>query len=208
MLREPLAVSVLIAVNLIAFAYELSLSSGVRESVVGGGALVPYNVTHGVQLPPPAPPGFATIVTAQFLHASLPHVAFNMLFLAAFGPAVEALVGHTRFACFYLACGALGNVAQLSASAGSHVPSLGASGAVAGVLGAYVVRFPTRPVVHVPAVLLIGLWAASQFVHGFAALSPNALPEAGGGIAYVAHMGGFLAGVLTIGLFEARSAAR
>lgn len=127
-----------------------------------------------------------------------------MLFLAAAGPAVEARIGHARFAAFYVLCGVLGNLAQISADPASHVPSLGASGAVAGVLGAYALRFPTRPVLHVPAVAFIGLWAASQFVHGFAALAPNALSERGGGIAYVAHMGGFLAGVFSIGRFETR----
>jgi membrane associated rhomboid family serine protease len=144
----------------------------------------------------------ATLVTAQFLHASVPHVAINMLFLAAFGPAIERSVGTLRFLAFYLACGVLGNLAQISTDPASHVPEIGASGAIAGVLGAYIVRFPSEPLfLRVPAFVVIGLWAAGQFVHGFGPVSANVLSERGGGTAYFAHIGGFLAGVLSIALY-------
>jgi membrane associated rhomboid family serine protease len=173
----------------------------VRDAFVDAAAVIPYDLTHGVQIPG-ALPTVATLVTAQFLHASVPHVAINMLFLAAFGPAVERLAGTLRFLAFYLACGVLGNLAQVSVDPASHVPEIGASGAIAGVLGAYVVRFPSEPLfLRVPAFVVIGLWAAAQFVHGFGTVSANVLSERGGGTAYFAHIGGFLAGVLSIALF-------
>jgi membrane associated rhomboid family serine protease len=165
---------------------------------------VPYDLVNGIALPA-GPPAAATLVTSQFLHASVTHVAFNMIFLACFGPAVEAALGGSRFVGFYLACGVLGGLAQVSFDPGSHVPAIGASGAIAGVLGAYVVRYPTVPVFRIPAFVVILLWAGVQVVHGFGALATNVLSERGGGTAYFAHIGGFLAGVFGIGLFGARA---
>ncbi len=189
-------------VNVATFAYEASLGeTTARDAFVAAAALIPYDLTHGVQIPG-AVPTVATLVTAQFLHASVPHVAINMLFLAAFGPAVERIAGPSRFLAFYLACGVLGNLAQVSVDPASHVPEIGASGAIAGVLGAYMLRFPSEPLfLRVPAFVVIGLWAAGQFVHGFGTVSANVLSERGGGTAYFAHIGGFLAGVLSIALF-------
>jgi membrane associated rhomboid family serine protease len=188
--------------NVAAFAYESSLSdAGVRDAFVDVAAVIPYDLTHGVQIPG-AVTTVATLVTAQFLHASVPHVAINMLFLAAFGPAIERSLGTLRFLAFYLACGVLGNLAQVSVDPASHVPEIGASGAIAGVLGAYIVRFPSEPLfLRVPAFVVIGLWAGGQFVHGFGTVSANVLSERGGGTAYFAHIGGFIAGVLSVALF-------
>ncbi|GAC1307452.1 MAG: hypothetical protein NVSMB21_11480 [Vulcanimicrobiaceae bacterium] len=174
---------------------------------------MPFDVTHGVQIAGDAPPTLATLVTSQFLHGSVLHICFNMLFLLVFGPEIEYLVGHSRFVAFYLACGLLGGLADISVMPGSHVPGIGASGAIAGVLGAYIVRFPTRGIetivplgclplfFRLPAFLVIGLWAIAQFVHGFGSLSDRVLSERGGGTAYFAHIGGFLAGIFTIGVF-------
>jgi membrane associated rhomboid family serine protease len=149
-----------------------------------------------------------TLVTAQFLHASVPHVAINMLFLAAFGPEIEYLTGSLRFVALYLCCGVLGGLAQVSVDPSSHVPEIGASGAIAGVLGAYVLRHPTLPLAFgVPAFVVILLWAAVQFVHGFGTISTGVLSERGGGTAYFAHIGGFLAGIFTIGLWQVRAAS-
>lgn len=196
----PLAVGALVVVNSAAFAYDSSPGAS-----ASAWALVPFDLTHGVQLPSPAPPTFATLVTFQFLHASLVHVLSNMLVLATFGPDVEALLGHVRFIALYLVCGVLGGLAQVSASPASHVPSIGASAAIAGVLGAYVLHFPTRELVwQIPALLVIGLWVGAQFVHGFGPGSQRALAEQGGGVAYFAHIGGFLAGVLLGGFFVPR----
>jgi membrane associated rhomboid family serine protease len=151
----------------------------------------------------------------MFLHASIWHIAFNMLFLFVFGPQIEALCGHARFALLYLSCGIAGGILQVATAPGSHVPELGASGAIAGILGAYIVAYPTArintivPIVFIPlflrlpAILVIGLWAATQFVNGFGALSAN-VADAGGGTAYFAHIGGFAFGAITIGLFRRR----
>ncbi len=159
-------------------------------------------MTHGVQLAD-APPTLATLLTAQFLHASVPHVVANMLFLAVFGPAIERLLGPARFVALYLLCGVLGNVAQISFDPGSHVPEIGASGAIAGILGAYVLRFPAAHVfLRIPAFVVIGLWAVFQFEHGFGALATNVLSERGGTTAYFAHIGGFLTGVFSIGFIR------
>jgi membrane associated rhomboid family serine protease len=210
----PVAVCAIVLLNVAVFVHEVRLpSEATRDAFIDGFALIPYDLTHGVQLGPPAPPTVLTLVTSQFLHGSVLHVFFNMLFLGVFGPEIERLAGHLRFVAFYLLCGVLGNVAQLSAAPGSHVPGIGASGAIAGVLGAYVVRFPTNSIdtivpigcfplfLRLPAILIIGVWAVVQFVHGFAPVSARVLSEQGGGIAYFAHIGGFLAGVLLIGLF-------
>jgi membrane associated rhomboid family serine protease len=131
-----------------------------------------------------------------------------MLFLVAFGPRIEALFGHLRFLGFYLACGVLGGIAQVSAMPGSHVPSIGASGAIAGVLGAFIVRYPTERILRLPAVLVIGVWAVVQFVHGFAPVTSEALSERGGSIAYFAHIGGFLAGIFAASLFSKSRGSR
>ena len=196
----------MIATDAAVFAYETSLAqSGSRSAFIDAWSLVPFDLTHGVQLAPPAPPLIATLVTFQFLHGSIVHILSNMLVLATFGPEVEALLGHLRFLAFYLLCGVLGGLAQVSVMPGSHVPSLGASAAIAGVLGAYVLHFPTRELIwQIPAILVIGLWVVAQFVHGFGPGSERALAEEGHGIAYFAHIGGFLAGVLLSGLFIAR----
>lgn len=204
----PLAVYTIVALNVAVFLHETAIGgAGAREAFISAYALIPFDVTSGVQLAPPAPPTLATLVTSQFLHGSVLHIFFNMLFLAVFGPAIEYLTGHVRFVLFYLACGVLGSLAQLWATPGSHVPAIGASGAIAGVLGAYIVRFPLFPLfLRLPAILVIGLWAAVQFVHGFSSVSGRVLSEQGGGVAYFAHIGGFLGGVFLIALFGVRSA--
>jgi membrane associated rhomboid family serine protease len=217
----PVAVYAIVLLNVIAFVHEVQLpTEAARSTFIDDWALIPFDLTRGVQLPPPAPPTLLTLVTSQFLHGSVLHIFFNMLFFVVFGPQIEYLTGHLRFVAFYLLCGVAGNLAQLSVGPGSHVPGIGASGAIAGVLGAYIVRFPTNTVdtivpigcfplfLRLPAVLVIGLWAVTQFVHGFGPVSSRVLSEQGGGIAYFAHIGGFLAGVLLIGLFASNGRPR
>jgi membrane associated rhomboid family serine protease len=141
----------------------------------------------------------------MFLHGSILHIALNMLFLFAFGPQIEYLCGHVRFALLYLLCAIAGGIAQIAIGPGSHIPSIGASGAIAGILGAYLIKFPmARTFLHLPAVLVIGVWALAQFLHGFGSLSDKVASEQGG-TAYFAHIGGFCAGVLLIGLFSVRA---
>jgi membrane associated rhomboid family serine protease len=217
----PIAVYAIVALNVAVFIHEASFAAApARDAFINAYALIPFDVTHGVQLGAPAPPTLLTLVSSQFLHGSILHIFFNMLFLLVFGPEIEYLTGHVRFVAFYLACGILGGIADISVMSGSHVPGIGASGAIAGVLGAYIVRFPTRSIetivplgclplfFRVPAFLVIGLWALTQFVHGFGSLSDRVLSEQGGGTAYFAHIGGFLAGIFAISLFAIVRRAR
>jgi len=209
----PTAVYAIVAVNVAVFVHEIEMAnSAAREAFINAYALIPFDLTHGVQIVGAAAPTVATLVTSEFLHGSVLHIAFNMLFLAVFGPDVEYVTGHLPFVAFYLACGVLGGLAQVSAGPGSHVASIGASGAIAGVLGAYIVRFPTSNVatlipigcfplfLRLPAIVVIGLWALVQFMHGFGSMSSRVLSEQGGGIAYFAHIGGFLSGIFLIEL--------
>jgi membrane associated rhomboid family serine protease len=208
----PLVVWLLIAANLWAFYQELSAPD--TDRFINAFALIPYDVTHLVTLAPPSPPfPPLTLLTSMFLHGGWLHIGFNLLFLFVFGPAVEDACGHVRFLAYYLLCGIAGGIAQIVAGPGSHVPALGASGAIAGVLGGYLVSFPFAsirtivPIVifplflRLPAILVIGLWAATQFLNGFATVSDRAA-ESTGGTAYFAHIGGFCAGVLLIGLMS------
>jgi membrane associated rhomboid family serine protease len=210
----PYVVYLLIALNVYVFVQEVRAAD--IDGFIGLFATIPYDITHSIVLPAPSPPLPAlTILTAMFLHASVLHIAFNMLFLFVFGPVIEFACGHARFAALYLLCGIAGGIAQIAIAPGSHVPELGASGAIAGVLGAYIVSYPAARIntivpigcfplfLRLPAVLVIGVWAAIQFVNGFGSLSAR-LATASEGTAYFAHIGGFSLGVLAIGLFRRR----
>jgi membrane associated rhomboid family serine protease len=210
----PFVVYLLIALNVLVFVQELQAPD--IDRFIDLFATIPYDITHGVVLaaPSPAIPAL-TIVTAMFLHASVLHIAFNMLFLFVFGPEIEYVCGHLRFAVLYLLCGIAGGIAQIAIGPGSHVPELGASGAIAGILGAYIVTNPTARIntivpigcfplfLRLPAALVIGIWAAIQFTNGFGSLSARLATETDG-TAYFAHIGGFSLGVLAIGLFRRR----
>jgi membrane associated rhomboid family serine protease len=197
----PVVVWLLIGINVWVFVAEWTAAD--PSAFIAQFAAVPYNITHGIVLASPSPPSpLLTIVTAMFVHAGIAHIGFNMLFLLAFGPTIEALCGHGRFAAFYLLCGIAGEIAQISTGPGSHLPAIGASGAIAGVLGAYIVSYPTATVfLRLPAVLVIGVWAAAQFLSGFGELSTQAASETAG-VAYFSHIGGFCCGVLAIGRFR------
>jgi len=210
----PVVVYVLIALNVYVFVQEMRAPD--IDRFINLFAMIPYDITRGIALPAPSPPVPAlTILTAMFMHASFLHIAFNMLFLFVFGPVIEYVCGHLRFAALYLLCGIAGGIAQIAIGPGSHVPELGASGAIAGILGAYIVTYPTARIntivpigcfplfLRLPAVLVIGVWAAIQFVNGFGSLSVRLASETGG-TAYFAHIGGFSLGVLAIGLFRRR----
>ncbi len=216
----PAGVYALIAVNLYVYL-ALELPAAHPDAFINAFAAIPYDITHGVVIEPPSPPWpWLTLITAQFLHGGTLHLAANMLFLFVFGPAIEYLCGTLRFLGFYLLCGTIAMLAQISVMPGSHVPSIGASGAIAGVLGAYLRELPqagVRTVVPIgcfplllrlPAALVIGLWILTQLVHGYGAITDRVLSERGGGIAYFAHIGGFAAGALLIRAFKRRSAPR
>jgi membrane associated rhomboid family serine protease len=211
----PFVTYALIVTNVVVFFFELT--AGNVDGFINSYAAIPYHLTHGVQLPAPSPhPTALTLLSSQFLHGGYLHLGFNMLFLYIFGPEIEYTCGHFGFLAFYLICGSIAGVTQTLVDPGSHVPQIGASGAIAGILGAYIVTYPTNSIatlvpigfipllMRLPAVVVIGVWAAVQFVHGFGAVSTNVLSEQGGGIAYFAHIGGFLAGALGIALFRVR----
>jgi membrane associated rhomboid family serine protease len=162
-------------------------------------------IIGGVQYVIPEAPGpnpiYLTLLTSMFMHASWLHLGGNMLFLFIFGDNVEHYVGSVLYLAFYLVAGIIASFAQILVDPNSIVPNLGASGAIAAVLGAYIVLFPRNRVVvfllrflvPVPAIVAIGLWAVLQFVSGFGSLVS---PAENGGVAYLAHVGGFASGVV------------
>ena len=157
----------------------------------------------------PAAFKWSSVATAMFVHAGFGHLFSNMLFLWIFGDNVEDRLGHGRYLVFYGLCGLAAAALQLLFEAGSRVPMVGASGAVAGVLGAYLVLFPQSRVltlvfvvfIEVPAVLLLGLWFATQLLSGLGTLAA-VRPEDMGGVAFWAHAGGFAAGAILVLIFR------
>ena len=193
-MTAPVVVYALIALNVAFFFAELS---GGDRFIVRW-AFVPRRF-----LADPAG-GFVTVFTSMFMHGGWMHLGGNMLYLWIFGDNVEDRFGHMKFLVFYLLCGIAATFAQMAFNSGSNVPNLGASGAIAGVLGGYILLFPGarvrvlmgRSVVPMPALVVIGLWIVLQFVSGIGSIAPTADT---GGIAYMAHIGGFAAGfVLTL----------
>jgi len=192
----------LIVANAVVFSYEVTALA--PDRLVSAFALIPYDLVQHIPLAAPSPPSpYLTLLTSQFMHASYLHLVSNMLVLFLFGPEIEHLCGHVRYLALYLLCGVAGGIAQISIDPASHVPVIGASGAIAGILGSYLL-VSAKSRFKLPAVLIIGFWAASQILHGFGAITPHALSEQGGGIAYFTHIGGFLAGVILIGIFRNR----
>jgi membrane associated rhomboid family serine protease len=199
--RTPVVTIAFIAANVLVFLWQLGWTP--REEVAYSLTLgfVPALFFGSKSLPPEAVllPSWATIFTSMFLHGGLMHIAGNMLFLWIFGNNVEDAVGRVRYVFFYLACGIAAALAQAFVDPASSVPMVGASGAIGGVLGAYIVLHPRANVrvfvwiiffirlINVPAALLLGVWFGMQI---FGVLTPGE-----GGIAFAAHVGGFLAGV-------------
>jgi membrane associated rhomboid family serine protease len=193
----PLVTYALIALNVLIFFIQLSGGNAFIEKW----AFVPSRFLAN-------PIGdFPTILTSMFMHAGWVHLGGNMLYLWIFGDNVEDRFGHVKFSIFYLLCGAAATFAQLAFSTGSNIPNLGASGAIAGVLGAYILLFPQRKVkvlmgrsvVPMPALVVIGLWIVLQFFSGIGSIADTADT---GGVAYMAHIGGFIAGFVLTFLFR------
>ena len=185
----PLVTYALIVVNVLFFFVELSGG----DAFIGKWAFVPTRFLSN-------PFGdFLTLFTSMFMHAGWLHLGSNMLYLWIFGDNVEDRFGHIRFLIFYLFCGLAATFAQLAVSTESDVPNLGASGAIAGVLGAYILLFPQgkvrvmqgQQVIQVPALIVIGIWIVLQFFVYFGSIASTAQT---GGVAYMAHIGGFIAG--------------
>jgi membrane associated rhomboid family serine protease len=194
----PLVTYGLIALNVLFFFVELN---------GGEGFIQQWSVVPRRLMANPTS-DFPTIFTSMFMHAGWVHLLGNMLYLWIFGDNVEDSFGHAKFLIFYLLCGVAATFAQVFVSAGSSVPNLGASGAIAGVLGAYIVMFPKgqvrvmmgRGIIPMPALVVIGFWIVLQLVSGIGSISDSAQT---GGVAYMAHIGGFIAGLVLTFLFRA-----
>ncbi|MGZ6163892.1 MAG: rhomboid family intramembrane serine protease [Myxococcaceae bacterium] len=203
---RPVVVMLLVAANVVVFLWQLSLrSSGQLDAAISALGFVPLRFFAWQQMGGAAlePQRFVPLLTANFLHGGWLHIISNMWFLIVFGDNVEDRLGHFRFLVFYLLCGACSMLVQGWVLPGSRVPAIGASGAIAGVLGAYLVLYPGARVltlvffffqVELPAVVFLGVWFLTQLTNGAASLSPAA-GEAAGGVAWWAHIGGFVVGM-------------
>jgi membrane associated rhomboid family serine protease len=202
--RLPWMTILLIAVNVAAFAYEWMLTQPGLDAFLRTWAYVPARYLAD----PFAPGQIATLFAAMFLHAGPVHILGNMLYLWIFGNNVEDRLGPWLYVAFYLTCGLAATAAQTLVGPDVTIPTLGASGAVAGVLGAYALLYPRAGVVtiipiffffeiaRVPALFVIGFWFVLQLANGLASFGPETLQS--GGVAWFAHIGGFVAGLLLI----------
>ena len=189
----PVVTYALIAINVLFFLVELSAGDPFVER---------WSVVPRQLLAHPAAE-FITVFTAMFMHAGWLHRGGNMLYLWIFGDNVEDRLGHAKYLLFYLLCGIVATYAQVLVGPNSNVPNLGASGAIAGVLGAYLIMFPGgrvqvamgRGIIPMPAIVVIGFWALLQLFSSFGAVENTS------GVAYMAHVGGFVAGLVLAMLF-------
>ena len=195
--RMPVVTGFIIAVNVVVFLLELTRG----DAFVMQWSAIPAQITSGHH--------WITILTAMFMHGSWSHIIGNMIFLWAFAPEIEDAMGTVRYLIFYLAGGLIAMLAQVAADPHSTVPNLGASGAIAAVMGAFIVTYPRDQiksvlfifvffkVTYIPAALLIGFWFLSQLVHAGAVAQTQT-----GGVAYLAHVGGFIFGAVFGRWFE------
>jgi membrane associated rhomboid family serine protease len=237
----PIVTWSFIAINALVFIFfqgALGTRSGMEFTY--GYSAVPYEITHGVDLVGPAPlaggssverrsaapngegsvpqfpgpsPIWLTLVSAMFMHGGWAHILGNMLYLWVFGDNIEDAFGHTKYIIFYLISGLAASFAQIAIDTDSVIPTLGASGAIAGVLGSYVVMFPHNRIrallplgflwttVELPAMVVLGLWIVLQLISQYT----SSLSTGSGGVAYMAHIGGFAAGVVLTFFFRRSS---
>ncbi len=205
----PYVTFLIIGLNIGVFIIE-ALSPENSEQIVHSYGAIPYAITHFRSLQPIPP--VLTIFTSMFMHGGILHIAGNMLYFWIFGNNIEDVLGHLRFIVFYLFCGIVAAYSYALTAPSSTVPMIGASGAISGILGAYLLLFPRArvhtlvffgifiQVVQVPALIVIGFWAIIQLVSG---LFTEGM-QSQGGIAWFAHVGGFLTGLLTIKLWLPR----
>jgi len=224
----PIVNYTIIALNIFVFIIELIQG----DSFILRYSAVPYMITHGGAVPRPVQidhqvirdlpgpsPIYLTLFTSMFMHAGWLHIGSNMLYLWIFGDNVEDDFGHFKYLIFYLLCGLAAAFAQIAVAPDSPIPSLGASGAIAGVLGAYLVMFPrnrVRTIVFLgffftitmlPALIVIGLWIVMQLLYQFESISQTAA-QSTGGVAYMAHIGGFFAGLILTFFFRSKREPR
>ena len=199
----------LIVANALAFFLELSRPAASLETFIQAWGVVPREYSTGADLVPHIPlPFWATLFTSMFLHGGWAHLGGNMLFLWIFGDNLEKVMGHVRFLVFYLVCGVAAGLAHIAFNAHSNVPTVGASGAISGILGGYMLLFPRNRVrvlaqggvTSVPAFVMLGLWILVQLVSGFGSIADTG---ESGGVAFMAHVGGFVAGLVLVKLFTA-----
>jgi membrane associated rhomboid family serine protease len=212
----PWVMLVILVANIVAFVFELSLSDRSLDQFFLSAGVVPVEFTQGRDIPPPPPFGipWITLITSMFLHGGFLHIASNMLYLFIFGDNVEDRFGHFRFLLFYFVCGIVAGLTHILVNGGSEIPSIGASGAIAGVLAAYLRLFPRAkvrtllligPFILVPriaAAFLIVFWFASQALAGVMSLGVQT--EQTSGVAVWAHIGGFLCGLLLTEILRPR----
>ncbi|HEX8248804.1 MAG TPA: rhomboid family intramembrane serine protease [Pyrinomonadaceae bacterium] len=217
--RTPLVNYVFIGINILVFVLLQGL--GGNDAFNYAYSLVPREITTGVDIVgsqivrdslgntgqvqhfPTSLPVYFNFLSSMFMHGGFMHIFGNMLFLWVFGDNLEDRLGHIRYACFYLLCGFAAALAQIVMDTGSIIPMLGASGAISGVLGGYLLLFPHRRVkaiifnffTEVPAYVALGIWIVYQLIAGYMT------PAGTGGVAYAAHIGGFVAGVVLIKIF-------
>ena len=210
---------IFIAINVLVFVFLQGL--GGNESFSYAYSLVPKEITDGIditgvqiirdslgntgQIPhyPTSLPVYFNFLSSMFMHGGIMHIFGNMLFLFVFGDNLENLLGHIRYAAFYIVCGIAAAFAQIIMDTDSIIPMLGASGAISGVLGGYLLLFPQRRVralifnflTEVPAFVALGIWIGYQIILGY--LTPSGT----GGVAYAAHIGGFIAGIALVKVF-------
>ena len=202
--RFPIITLTLFASNLVVFLYEMSLTENSLNSFFINYGAVPVLILRGLNL--------SSLITSIFIHAGIAHIAFNMLYLIVFGDNVEDKLGHIRYLLFYFVSGLLATFAQIAFDANSPIPSVGASGAIAGILSSYILFFPQGNIrafifigpfiriSRVPALVFIGFWFITQFLNGLLSLGVNTAET--GGVAYWAHIGGFLAGLIMTLIFK------
>jgi membrane associated rhomboid family serine protease len=209
----PYVTVAIIAANVAVFMYQLSLSAPAVNRFIYEFGAIPAVVLGTQALPAQIAliPPFLSIFTSMFLHGGFMHIIGNMLYLWIFGNNIEEAMGHARFFLFYLVSGVLASTAHILSNTASTVPSIGASGAISGVLGAYLLLYPRAQVLtlvplgfflqlmYLPAWLILGFWFVLQVISGSLGQA-----ELGGGVAWWAHIGGFVAGVLLVGLFKRR----
>ncbi len=225
--RTPFVNYILIAINVIVFVFLQNMGNDIGftfaystipgEILTGQDIVTPPTIMEDALgntfempgLQPTGVPVYLTLITSMFMHGGIAHIAGNMLYLWIFGDNLENIMGHARYLFFYLVCGVFASLAHVfTSSVLQHnllIPSLGASGAISGVLGGYMLLFPKRRVhtwtffglIPLPAFVAVGIWIVFQVINGLGALGG----EEAGGVAYAAHIGGFVAGLLLVKMF-------
>jgi len=199
---RPVVTTLIIVVNVLVFLYQFSLDDYSRNYFIAHYGLIPLS-PHG-----------SAFLTSMFLHGGWLHIIGNMWFLWIFGDNVEDVLGHSKYLVFYILCGLAAAMTQVAFNADSRLPMVGASGAIAGVMGAYLIKFPHSRIVtvvfvfiffttvEVPAVLMLLFWFFIQFFNGFWSIGYSHLSQ--GGTAWFAHIGGFIAGMILVAVMGTR----